>query len=805
MIVTGKKRVPPLWIALTILPWASFTFNGGVIGTAFVFSLRKFVENPATVTFILSLPNFFSLAISPAVSFLSDRIWTRAGRRKPFIIVSWAGMAAGLGLMPFMPNLWLLVAAFLLYQVASALNAPLEPLKQEVIPPAQRGFATGAMTWCSNLATVVFYFIMLGRFDDVSFLGGWRLTGEEVIYGSAALLLAVMLLIIVLGIRETDPHSALRGQRLSWRNILGGLLDRELRPVYLLVVSSAFLNFYAGLGPISNLLYTDQWGYTKQEMGVNVAVGGVLNIFVIGLLTVFADRLNRMRAYQTTICLLLFGNAAYYGYVNFVLPDKHPTLVEIICFGEAISMLSILMGLLYTPLIYDYVRRNKMGTYGAGAGIINRVAAIITLNGVGIFVWLYAVLFQPPAGEMTRVVLQQEIDRRDLLGVLSDGGSLHPQALSARVWQANGVTAPAGRTWEIRQRDRDSEDLAAERTRLEAVASSREAGGKSPPSDAPVIRLAEITATLEARAAEFRARVITRLGGRLLVEGDQLLAAHARRGVSLVLAATRRPGEASLDAMLGDLQRPDPAFIDLRPVLREGRFGLAASVWIEDGADLEATLARLRAAVTRTVQKRAPGLLASDAPELNRETGTALSLDLLTVEEPVETYVSPVTRLFAAVLGRLNPFARPAHRLTSLARDLRRESGVDQLRVEKGHAPRSLAVTALLPGNAPGAPTLDDPLGRRLQTLLGASADAALARQARTFYDRIESAAAAQHLTVARPVLAAAYAPMRYDYMSGYLWMFVMGVAGIMCTVVFARMERRGVVRKYGVEEAAAA
>ena len=74
--------------------------------------------------------------------------------------------------------------------------------------------------------------------------------------------------------------------------------------------------------------------------------------------------------------------------------------------------------------------------------------------------------------------------------------------------------------------------------------------------------------------------------------------------------------------------------------------------------------------------------------------------------------------------------------------------------------------------------------------------------QARLLYDRIETAAATQRITVARPTLTTAYAVMKYDYMSGYLWMFVMGTIGIIITIAFTRVEARGLVRKRGVEEA---
>ena len=76
--------------------------------------------------------------------------------------------------------------------------------------------------------------------------------------------------------------------------------------------------------------------------------------------------------------------------------------------------------------------------------------------------------------------------------------------------------------------------------------------------------------------------------------------------------------------------------------------------------------------------------------------------------------------------------------------------------------------------------------------------------QARAFYDRIETAAATKRLTVARPFVAAAYAPLKYDYMCGYIWMFLLGLVGLGITFVFTHFEKKGLIRKLGVEEEAA-
>jgi len=45
---------------------------------------------------------------------------------------------------------------------------------------------------------------------------------------------------------------------------------------------------------------------------------------------------------------------------------------------------------------------------------------------------------------------------------------------------------------------------------------------------------------------------------------------------------------------------------------------------------------------------------------------------------------------------------------------------------------------------------------------------------------------------------------MKYNYMSGYIWMCLVGLVGIVSTALFSRLEEKDYVRKRGVEEARA-
>jgi len=805
MIITCKKKIPMRWVAFAVMPWAAFTMKDRAITVAFLFSLKKFIENPAGLSFVMSLSSFIAIVVAPITSFTSDRIWTRYGRRKPFLIVAWLGMAASLMAMPFVPNLVLLIAAYFFFYFSQALNAPMEPLKQEIIPPAERGRATGLMTWFSNIATITFYFVMLGRFDDVTFMWGFTLTGEAVIYWSAGLFLLTVLVLIVLGIKEIDQHSPLRGEKISLRTIAGGLLDRELWPVYLLVVGFAFLNFHSGIGTLTNLLYTDQWGYTKQEMGVNVAIGGLINVFLIGILTLFADRLPRMRAYQTFIWLILIGNFLFYAYVEFVLPDKRPTLIEIIVFGELLSVISILTGVVYFPLIYDYVRRNKMGTFAAGEQIVRRLTVFFTANTVGIFVWVYAAFFQPPAGPMTRVVLREAATVQQVQASVQAAGEF-----SVRPWNADNSPADIGRAWEIRRGDKAGEKLSDERTALERerakLSSDTAAAARNKPRLAEInARVATIDRALERDATALRDTVLQALGDQPMPDGAQILAAAHRGAVLAEIATPARLDGGNLELLAARLRRDNPAVIDLRPARRTSGYGLVVSAFPADGQDEEQLARTLFGALSDAAQAQlsAKESAAAGFSLVGWRRAEALELTLQVIETPVVTYVSPIMRGVNAVWGVFAEVPQPTRRLDAIARSLQTDRPQAHVRVTGATEEKTLSVVSLLaPAEAPPA-TPDDAIGRRLRVLLPAADHAALAA-AQAFYARVETAAAAQRITVARPVLAHGYAPLRYDYMSGYLWMFLMSIIGISLTVVFKRLEDKGVVRKRGVEEAQA-
>ena len=851
MIITCKKKIPLHWLLLTIMPWASWMFVMATMGTVSLYSLKKFVENPAGLTFIMSLPGFASMLLGPVVSFMSDRIWTRYGRRKPFVLFAWSLGAICVALMPLMPNFWLLLGAYLLFYIAADFQGPQEPLKLEVIPPQQRGRAVAAVSWMVQLGLLLFFFVAFGRFDDQQFLLGFPLTGEETIYWSASASMLVMVMFIALGIKEVDPKSPVRGERLNVRNLFKGIFARDLWPVYSLIFASAMLG--AGLGTLGNLLYTDQWRFTKQEMGNNIAIGGIINLCIIPVLGIFADRWNRVRAYQTLIILSILINFSFYLYVNFILHDRRPNLLELVLFGEALSILGILTSMAFTPMVFDYVPRNEMGTYMAGQNLLQRLTGLLTLNGVGLFVWGYSTLFMPAAGDMTRVVLRETISQSALASKLDQATWLDPVSgqprasrdLEAEPWYATGAVLDYGRCHEIRLINPSSAALRADRDKQEgkrAALAKDEAALlerlrrlRADPASSPtkiaalgaeaetlnaqiaplITGIALADAELARRGEALRAQVALHLQPLLLQPGEQILAAALGQATELEFPITNRIRSSDLEKLLPGLRREHSELIDLRPTRIAETSGYALLLSLQGNPSPE-RLAAISQSLVAQAHRRFPDVIPAGTRPVRTTSATLFSMDLVTIEDPLDLHPSPVTRIVTAVQGLFTDVPGPERRITALGRGLRQPGGIEHIKVEalknraeNDHAIRILAVLPPAPASsdAPLASPAPEVVAR-FRTLFAAAPASPHTPEIESalldLYVRSLDAGREQRTTIAEPLTTSGYVPMKYDYMSGYLWMLILSLVGLVVTILFIRREKRGEIRKRGLEEALA-
>ena len=802
MLVTRQNKIPFSWVIMAMVPWAFFYFMITVNGVNF-FILNRLIDNPAVLTFFVTLPGLFFtfIPLGSYFNFMSDRIWTRWGRRKIFLVVGFSGIASVMFCYPLVGNVWVFLSLMFVAAFFSTFCGTFEALKLEIVPPDMRGRSMALGQWINTSMNIVFWMVVIGRMDEVIPFFSGHLNGLTILYWGAATGLLILVFIYFFGIHEVHPKSTITGEKFSLKAVWKALTMPQLRYLYLFGIASSCLG--TSLGSVGSLLYINQWGYSFQEMGINVAIGGIINLCLIPIIGVLADKgQNRMRIWLTCSVVIMLLNITYFSYVTWYLPDQRPSLVEMIFFGETTCIVGIISGMVYFPLIYDYIPRNIMGTYYAGFGILSSIVGFLTGNGLGLFLLCWARLFQPPAGEMVRVCLANEMRQPQVAQLLHhdtlytpDGARAVARDIVAKPWYANGVVKDSGFCYEIRLRDADGEAKLKRKEDLTKMGDALEAKIKQDrKSGAPAEAIARnekelvpmraeraaLGLELEKRADSWRGEVLRGLDQSLMKEGSEILGKTTAQAVVSSVPTSRKAKEKEVAKLDGLLRAEDPSAIGLTVVNFDRGFALSVSAILPEGKDQNQVMQSLCRRLSVLAEKVAPGLMSNKVSNSIVMVKPTTILDLALVEDPVRNFVSPISRVMNAVLSQFTELPPPNQKLISLARNLCKGGQFSHARVETLQGRNGVRITAVAGDETPGDPD---------------TWTAKLVEKART-------ECASLKLTVLKPVVDQGVVPIKYNYLAGYLYVFVLVSCGFGLVMFFISKEKAGIVRKLGAEEA---
>lgn len=364
-MVTQQKRVSFLWILLTNLSWFVGLYTMFVLGTTLPFTMRRFTTDTRVMSLVSSVGLWFGIVLGPMVNYISDRIWTRFGRRRPFLLVATGGTLFSLFTIPFMPALAPLIMVVVISSILGDVGSTQEPLWLELIPPDQRGKGIAVRTMMTSMASILFFQIMFAQFKNEYHLGGLMLTGEQVCYLSAGVLQLGYLLLLAFGIREAKPEGVrlqhpgeIRSEQLLgaiegafatrawWHYLLLSplptpwmlaLAERtRQRWIMFLLFPSAFTvrfvrdvfcegrwwwiylfyitgNFLTSGGGFANLMLVDQFHYDVK----NIAMTGwpmmiMANLLVTPFMGWFADKVPRIPVWLLAGLCVLAGSGLWF-------------------------------------------------------------------------------------------------------------------------------------------------------------------------------------------------------------------------------------------------------------------------------------------------------------------------------------------------------------------------------------------------------------------------------------------------------------------------------------------------------------
>ncbi len=405
-ITTGQSRIPWTWAASMMLPWMAMNYSNLLSGSPLTFTLRKFADQPALIAFFSSLNIAFNFMVGAVSSYVSDRIWTRWGRRRPFLIVGWTGSALVVIAIPLAPNLWTLAALIGLYQFFTDVAKPYEPLYNEVVPPAQRGRTGVLRSVSTTMVGLVFNGVLLVQFDrsfgPLLAGGTFDLRGEHLIYWAGAALTLVATLFIALAVREAPPPGGTVCERFQFTRFLRDVFaDRRWWPVYALYACPMLSSTAARV--FVPLTLTEQIGLTKAQFGGIETITMLANLVMfVPLSGYLADRFSRLKLMQLAIGgaaavnLCLFALLRF-GPEGFVSP---PVIVGVSLFAGMGGGFIALKYLIWGPLVYDFIPADRLGTVSAGFSFVSGVSGFVLINLGGLWVQGFSRLTNSAASDV---------------------------------------------------------------------------------------------------------------------------------------------------------------------------------------------------------------------------------------------------------------------------------------------------------------------------------------------------------------------------------------------------------------------
>lgn len=336
---------------------------------------------------IMALDNVLALFLLPLFGKLSDRTYTRLGRRMPYIL---GGTLAAVVLMNLLPvadaarSLWLFVVALgLLLLAMGVYRSPAVALMPDVTPKPLRSKGNAIINLMGTLGGVF-------TLAATGLLVTRDATGREnysALFLAVSILMLAAVVVLLLTIREnrlarevelqnlaTQGEDATQAQADETPSTGAGFssLDPALRRSLILILCSVSLWFmgYNAVTTAFTKYVSVQWGYdikAASQCLMVATVGAVVSYLPVGFLS---SRFGRKRVIQAGVLLLAacFGTAALFAQFSPVLYGIFALV------GAAWAMINVNS----YPMVVEISKSGDVGKYTGYYYTFSMAAQIVT-------------------------------------------------------------------------------------------------------------------------------------------------------------------------------------------------------------------------------------------------------------------------------------------------------------------------------------------------------------------------------------------------------------------------------------------
>lgn len=326
--------------------------------------------------FIMTLDNIAALFILPFIGAMSDRLWTRIGRRKPFIIIGAPLALIGFVAIPiFVGNslVFFMASIALTLFAMDMFRTPVVSLMGDITPSPKRSQANGIINLMGGVGAVL-AFLIGGALFKVSINAPFYFGGATMLFGCG---------IVIFFIREPAPDKAYAADEepALIKSLKAVIRDRDKSALFLL---GAIFFWFLGYGALE-VFFTS---FAVNRLGVDIGSATMLLAYFSIPIVVFSPlsgyigaKLGRKRTINFGI--LFFAALLTYSFtLNSVLETK---IVLPLC-GIAWSL--ILVNSL--PMVLDMAPKGHLGIYTGLYYLASQLSAIMGPLLAGLIIQMFA-------------------------------------------------------------------------------------------------------------------------------------------------------------------------------------------------------------------------------------------------------------------------------------------------------------------------------------------------------------------------------------------------------------------------------
>ena len=158
--------------------------------------LKNYINSSLLIGLVMTLDNICGMTIQPWIASLSDRTWTKKGRRMPYLTAGIPFAALFFIILPFNFNLLTLMATVIMFDFSmSIFRGPTVALMPDLTPSPLRSKANGIINFMGGLGSLIVFFLGSKLYEK----------GHFVPFVMVAVIMVGVLFLLRLVIKEPEP------------------------------------------------------------------------------------------------------------------------------------------------------------------------------------------------------------------------------------------------------------------------------------------------------------------------------------------------------------------------------------------------------------------------------------------------------------------------------------------------------------------------------------------------------------------------------------------------------------------------